>query len=201
MSLYGRFFKPEDKMDFRKVLDRVGVFTAVECRAYIESDRQAMYELHKTQVDGKLVLDAKEKTKIDEDHQPLIDYIDACIEHRDNRSSTEADIDLDRHMRCIRDYIAADILSVYQPDGYGASNYDDMKVMDILLADESRNLTMWPSMKWASAWNPKVSGYRKLYEKYVDLHWKLDEKADDYDPKLTVKKFESQNRRLTATQS
>ena len=104
-------------------------------------------------------------------------------------------------MRCIRDYIAADILSVYQPDGYGASNYDDMKVMDILLADESRNLTMWPSMKWASAWNPKVSGYRKLYEKYVDLHWKLDEKADDYDPKLTVKKFESQNRRLTATQS
>ena len=201
MSLYGRFFKPEDKMDFRKVLDRVGVFTAVECRAYIESDRQAMYELHKTQVDGKLVLDAKEKTKIDEDHQPLIDYIDACIEHRDNRSSTEADIDLDRHMRCIRDYIAADILSVYQPDGYGASNYDDMKVMDILLADESKNLTMWPSMKWASAWNPKVSGYRKLYEKYVDLHWKLDEKADDYDPKLTVKKFESQNRRLTATQS
>ena len=201
MSLYGRFFKPEDKMDFRKVLDRVGVFTAVECRAYIESDRQAMYELHKTQVDGKLVLDAKEKTKIDEDHQPLIDYIDACIEHRDNRSSTEADIDLDRHMQCIRDYIAADILSVYQPDGYGASNYDDMKVMDILLADESRNLTMWPSMKWASAWNPKVSGYRKLYEKYVDLHWKLDEKADDYDPKLTVKKFESQNRRLTATQS
>ena len=199
MSLYGRFFKPEDKMDFRKVLDRVGVFTAVECRAYIESDRQAMYELHKTQVDGKLVLDAKEKTKIDEDHQPLIDYIDACIEHRDNRSSTEADIDLDRHMRCIRDYIAADILSVYQPDGYGASNYDDMKVMDILLADESRNLTMWPSMKWASAWNPKVSGYRKLYEKYVDLHWKLDEKADDYDPKLTVKKFESQNRRLVAS--
>ena len=30
MSFYGRFFKPEEKMTFRKVLDRVGVFTAVE---------------------------------------------------------------------------------------------------------------------------------------------------------------------------
>ena len=199
MSLYGRFFKPEQKMDFRKVLDRVGVFTAVECKAYIESDRQAMYELHKSEVDGKLVLDAFQKTKIDEDHQPLIDYIDEVISRQGK--STEGDIDCWNDLICIRDYIAADILSVYQPDGYGSHNYDDMKVMDILLADESRNLTMWPSMKWASEWNPKVSGYRKLYEKYVDLHWKLDETADDYDPKLTVKKFESQNRRLTATQS
>ena len=54
MSLYGRFFKPEEKLTFRKVLDRVGVFSAVECRAYIESDRQAMYELFKKEVDGKL---------------------------------------------------------------------------------------------------------------------------------------------------
>ena len=199
MSLYGRFFKPEEKMDFRKVLDRVGVFTAVECKAYIESDRQAMYELHKTEVAGKLTLSKEEKTKIDEDHQPLIDYVDEVISRQGK--STEGDIDCWNDLICIRDYIASDILDVYSPDGYGASNYDDMKVMDILLADESRNLTMWPSMKWASAWNPKVSGYRKLYEKYIDLHWKLDEQADDYDPKLTVKKFESQNRRLTATQS
>ena len=46
MSFYGRFFKPEEKLTHRRVLDRVGVFTAVECKAYIESNRQALYHLH-----------------------------------------------------------------------------------------------------------------------------------------------------------
>ena len=85
----------------------------------------------------------------------------------------------------------ADILSVYEPDGYGSNNYDDMKVMDILLSDDSKNLTMWPNMKWASEWNPSVEGYKKLYDKYVDLHWKLIPDADDYDENISVKKFES----------
>ena len=79
MSIYGRFFKPEEKMRFRMVLDKVSIFTAVECKAYIESDRQAMRELFKKEVDGKLVYDKKENKKIDEEHQPLIDYIDEVI--------------------------------------------------------------------------------------------------------------------------
>ena len=72
MSFYGRFFKPEEKLTFRKVLDRVAVFSAVECKAYIESSRQALYQLHKKDVDGKLVFDEQENKRIDEDHQPLI---------------------------------------------------------------------------------------------------------------------------------
>ena len=189
MSFYGRFFKPEEKLTFRKVLDRVGVFSAVECKAYIESSRQALYQLHKKDVDGKLVFDEQENKRIDEDHQPLIDYIDAVI-YRQGKS-TEEDINCWNDLICIRDYIVQDILSVYQPDGYGSSNYDDMKVMDILLSDDSKNLTMWPNMKWASEWNPSVQGYKKLYDKYVDLHWKLDKDADDYDENISVKKFES----------
>ena len=189
MSFYGRFFKPEEKMTFRKVLDRVGVFTAVECKAYIESSRQALYQLHKSEVDGKLVFDKKENQRIDEDHQPLIDYIDEVISRQGK--STEEDINCWNDLICIRDYIVQDILSVYQPDGYGSNNYDDMKVMDILLSDDSKNLTMWPNMKWASEWNPSVEGYKKLYDKYVDLHWKLDKDADDYDENISVKKFES----------
>ena len=189
MSFYGRFFKPEEKLTFRKVLDRVAVFSAVECKAYIESSRQALYQLHKKDVDGKLVFDEQENKRIDEDHQPLIDYIDAVI-YRQGKS-TEEDINCWNDLICIRDYIVADILSVYQPDGYGSSNYDDMKVMDILLSDDSKNLTMWPNMKWASEWNPSVEGYKKLYDKYVDLHWKLDKDADDYDENISVKKFES----------
>ena len=197
MSFYGRFFKPEEKMTFRKVLDRVGVFTAVECKAYIESSRQALYQLHKSEVDGKLVFDKKENQRIDEDHQPLIDYIDEVISRQGK--STEEDIQAWNDLICIRDYIVQDILSVYQPDGYGSNNYDDMKVMDILLSDDSKNLTMWPNMKWASEWNPSVREYRKLYDKYVDLHWKLIEDSDSYDSNMTVKKFESQNRRLVAS--
>ena len=108
--------------------------------------------------------------------------------------STEGDIDCWNDLICIRDYIAADILGVYQPDGYGSNNYDDIKVMDILLDDESKNLTMWPSMKWASRWNPNTKEYEKLYNKYVDLHWKLEQDADDYDPKMSVSKFESTNK-------
>ena len=189
MSFYGRFFKPEEKLTFRKVLDRVAVFSAVECKAYIESSRQALYQLHKKDVDGKLVFDEQENKRIDEDHQPLIDYIDAVI-YRQGKS-TEEDINCWNDLICIRDYIVADILSVYEPDGYGSNNYDDMKVMDILLSDDSKNLTMWPNMKWASEWNPSVEGYKKLYDKYVDLHWKLDEDADDYDENISVKKFES----------
>ena len=193
MSFYGRFFKPEEKLTFRKVLDRVGVFTAVECKAYIESNRQALYHLHSKQDDnGDVKFDLQENEKIDLEHQPFIDYIDEVIS-RQNKS-TEGDAQCWNDLICIRDYIAQDILGVYQPDGYGANNYDDMKVMDILLDDESKNLTMWPSMKWAARWNPKTYAYSELYEKYVNLHWKLDKGADDYDPKLTVKKFESSNK-------
>lgn len=193
MSFYGRFFNPEEKLTHRKVLDRVMSFTAVECKAYIESNRQALYHLHSIQQDdGTCVFDKKENEKTDIEHQPFIDYIDEVIS-RQNKS-TEEDIKCNRDLDCIRDYIASDIMSVYEPDGYGSNNYDDMKVMDILLADESRNLTMWPSMKWAARWNPKTYAYSELYEKYVNLHWKLDKDADDYDPKLTVKKFESSNK-------
>ena len=142
MSFYGRFFSPTGKTLYRRVSDRCAVLTAVECKAYIESSRQALYQLHKSEVDGKLVFDEQENKRIDEDHQPLIDYIDAVI-YRQGKS-TEEDINCWNDLICIRDYIVQDILSVYQPDGYGSSNYDDMKVMDILLSDDSKNLTMWP---------------------------------------------------------
>ena len=189
MSFYGRFFKPEEKLTFRKVLDRVAVFSAVECKAYIESNRQALYHLHSIQDDnGECVFDKEQNERTDLDHQPLIDYIDEVIS-RQNKS-TEMDIQCWNDLICIRDYIASDILEVYQPDGYGSNNYDDIKVMDILLDDESKNLTMWPSMKWASTWNPKTKEYKKLYDKYVDLHWKLDEQADDYDENMSVSLFE-----------
>ena len=192
MSFYGRFFDPSEKLTHRKVLDRVSVFTAVECKAYIESNRQALYHLHSIEDGDSVKFDLEENKKIDIEHQPFIDYIDEVISRQGK--STEGDIQANRDLVCIRDYIAADILGVYQPDGYGANNYDDIKVMDILLADESKNLTMWPSMKWASRWNPKTKEYEKLYNKYVDLHWKLEEDANDYDPKMSVKKFESRNK-------
>lgn len=192
MSFYGRFFKPEEKLTHRRVLDRVGVFTAVECKAYIESNRQALYHLHSIEDGDTVRFDLEENKKIDIEHQPFIDYIDEVISRQGK--STEGDIDCWNDLICIRDYIAQDILGVYEPDGYGSNNYDDMKVMDILLDDESKNLTMWPSMKWAARWNPKTYAYSELYEKYVNLHWKLDKDADDYDPKLTVKKFESSNK-------
>ena len=189
MSFYGRFFKPEEKLTFRKVLNRVGVFTAVECKAYIESNRQALYHLHSIQQDdGTCVFDKEQNERTDLDHQPLVDYIDEVISRQGK--STEGDINCWNDLICIRDYIVSDILEVYQPDGYGSNNYDDIKVMDILLDDTSKNLTMWPSMKWASTWNPNTKEYKKLYDKYVDLHWKLDEHADDYDENMSVSLFE-----------
>lgn len=193
--IHGRFFDKNDKMTFRKVIDRVGVFSAVECLAYIESSRQAMYELHKVEHMGKLVYDKEQNERTDLDHQPLVDYINTVIDKQGK--STEGDIDANRALDCIRDIIAQDIMSVYQNDGYGSTNYDDIKVMDILLADESRNLTMWPRMQWSTSWNPKNEGYRKLYDKYVDLHWKLDSDADDYDENLSIKKFEQKTGHLT----
>jgi len=193
--IHGRFFDKNDKMTFRKVIDRVGVFSAVECLAYIESSRQAMYELHKVESMGKLVYDKEQNERTDLDHQPLVDYINTVIDKQGK--STEGDIDANRALDCIRDIIAQDIMCVYQNDGYGSTNYDDIKVMDILLADESRNLTMWPRLQWCTSWNPKNEGYRKLYDKYVDLHWKLDSDADDYDENLSIKKFEQKTGHLT----
>ena len=169
MSFYGRFFKPQEKLTHRKVLDRVGVFTAVECKAYIESNRQALYHLHSIEDGDSVKFDIEENKKIDIEHQPFIDYIDEVISRQGK--STEGDIDCWNDLICIRDYIAADILGVYQPDGYGSNNYDDIKVMDILLDDTSKNLTMWPSMRWAAKWNPKTKEYQKLYDKYVEQHW------------------------------
>ena len=76
-----------------------------------------------------------------------------------------------QHMKCIKDIIANDILEVFQPDGYGNMNYDNQRVMNVLLDDRSKNITMWPMMRWASQWNPKMKEYRKLYDKYEQMAW------------------------------
>ena len=64
MSFYGRFFKPEEILTHRKVLDRVGVFTAVECKAYIESNRQALYHLHSIEDGDSVKFDLEENKKV-----------------------------------------------------------------------------------------------------------------------------------------
>ena len=175
MSLYGRFFKPQEKNTLRKVLDRVAGMSVLDLRAYIEGELIAMKELYRKKAkNGRLVFDKEANKRHEEDHLPLLEYIDACIEHADNRASTEAEIDLHNNMQCIRDIIARDILSVYEPDGYGSSNYDNQRVMDILLDDTSKNITMWPMMRWATEWNPNMKEYRKLYQKYEKMAWDSD---------------------------
>ena len=170
MSLYGRFFKPEEKNTLRKVLDRVDGMSPLDCRAYIQGELDAMRELYSKQDDkGKLVYDEEANKRHEEDHRPLLEYIDACIEHASNRSSTEADIDLANHMKCIKDIIIEDIYDVYTPDGYGDMKYDHQHVMNVLLDDRAKNITMWPMMKWACEWNPKMKEYRKLYDKYEEM--------------------------------
>ena len=58
MSLYGRFFSPDEKTTLRKVLDRTSVLTAVECLAYITNEKQAMHELFsKKAKNGRYVYD------------------------------------------------------------------------------------------------------------------------------------------------
>ena len=74
-------------------------------------------------------------------------------------------------MQCIKDIIADDILDTYAPDGYGNMNYDNQRVMNVLLEDRAKNITMWPMMRWASPWNPKMKEYRKLYDKYEKMGW------------------------------
>ena len=88
--------------------------------------------------------------------------------------STEGDIDCWNDLICIRDIIASDILSVYDADGYGSSNYDNMHVMDILLDNPEKNITMWPMMRWASEWNPRMKEYKKLYDKTLQEYWDRD---------------------------
>ena len=172
MSLYGRFFKPEEKSTLRKVLDRVDAMSPMDCRAYVESSMIAMKELYKVKNDdGSLEYNVAANERHELEHLPLLEYIDACIEHANNRASTEADIDLRNHMRCIKDIIANDIYEVYQPDGYGSHNYDNQRVMNVFLDDSSKNITMWPMMRWACDWNPKMKEYRKLYDKYEQMGW------------------------------
>ena len=192
MSLYGRYFKPSEKTTVRRVLDRTDVMSAVECRAYIMSEWNAMKELYKKENSkGVLVYDKEAYKRFEQEHQPYIEYIDAIIDRQGK--STEGDIQCQRDLRCIRDIIASDLLDAYSPDSYGSTKYDDIKVVDILLDDTSRNITMWPSMRWASTWNPKTKEYQKLYDKYVELHWTLDKDADDYDESVSIEKFERAN--------
>ena len=172
MSLYGRFFKPEEKSTLRKVLDRVDGMSPLDCRAYIQGELDAMKELYKKKNDkGRLVYDKEANKRHEEEHRPLLDYIDNEIEKAHKKSSTEADIDLVYNMQCIKDLIASDILDTYEPDGYGNMNYDNQRVMNILLDDRAKNITMWPMMRWASNWNPKMKEYRKLYDKYEQMAW------------------------------
>ena len=175
MSLYGRFFKPEEKSTLRRVLDRVDAMRPLDCRAYIASELEAMKELYRKKAkNGRLVYDKEENERHEREHRPLLDYIDAEIEKAHKASSTEADIDLVYNMQCIKDIIASDILDTYAPDGYGASKYDDMRVLDVILNDRAKNITMWPMMRWASQWNPNMAEYRKLYEKYEKMAWDED---------------------------
>ena len=188
MSLYGMYFKPSEKTTVRRVLDRTDVMTAIECRAYIMSEWNAMKELYCKQGKSGLVYDKEANKRFEQEHKPYIDYIDSVIERQGK--STEEDIQCQRDLQCIRDIIASDLLDAYSPDSYGSTKYDDMKVVDILLDDTSKNITMWPSMRWASQWNPRTKEYQRLYDKYVELHWTLDKDADDYDPTMSVEKFE-----------
>lgn len=170
MSLYARFFKPEEKNTLRRVMDRVAGMSILDCRAYIASELLAMKELYRKKAkNGRLVYDKEENKRHEREHRPLLDYIDSLIENKGK--STEKDIQVERDMQCIRDIIAKDLLSAYEPDGYGSSNYDNQRVMDILLADTSKNITMWPMMRWASEWNPNMKEYRKLYQKYEKMAW------------------------------
>ena len=173
MSLYGRFFSPDEKTTLRKVLDRTSVLTAVECLAYITNEKQGMHELFsKKAKNGRYVYDKKENERHDIEHQPYIDYINEVISRQG--ISTEGDIDCWNDLICIRDIIASDILSVYDADGYGSSNYDNMHVMDILLDNPEKNITMWPMMRWASEWNPRMKEYKKLYDKTLQEYWDRD---------------------------
>ena len=170
MSIYGRFFKPEEKSTLRKVIDRVDAMSPMDCRAYIQSSWDAMCELYKVKNDdGSFEYNVAANERHEQEHKPLIEYIDACIEHANNRASTEADIDLANHMKCIKDIIIEDIYDVYTPNGYGDMQYDHQYVMNVLLEDRAKNITMWPMMKWACEWNPKMKEYRKLYDKYEKI--------------------------------
>ena len=168
MSLYGRHFKPEEKNTLRRVIDRVAGMSILDCRAYIASELEAMKELYKKQNDkGRLVYDKEANKRHEEEHKPFLDYIDSLLEKKGK--STEGDIQVERDMQCIRDIIADDLLDTYEPDGYGSSKYDDMYVLNVILDDVTKNITMWPMMRWASQWNPKMKEYRKLYEKYEEI--------------------------------
>ena len=168
MSLYGRHFKPKEKNTLRRVLDRVAGMSILDCRAYIASELEAMKELYKKENDkGRLVYDKEANKRHVEEHKPFLDYIDSLLEKKGK--STEGDIQVDRDMRCIRDIIADDLLSTYEPDGYGNTKYDDQYVLNVLLDDVTKNITMWPMMRWASQWNPKMKEYRKLYDKYEEI--------------------------------
>ena len=128
MSLYGRYFKPSEKTTVRRVLDRTDVMSAVECRAYIMSEWQAMRELYKKEnCNGVLVYDREANIRFEQEHKPYIEYIDSIIAKQGK--STEGDIQANRDLRCIRDIIASDILETYNNDGYGNTRYDDIKVM------------------------------------------------------------------------
>ena len=50
-------------------------------------------------------------------------------------------------------------------------NYDNQRVMDVLVNDRAKNITMWPMMRWATKWNPKMKEYKKLYDKYEQMAW------------------------------
>ena len=172
MSIYGRFFEPSEKSTLRKVIDRVEAMSPMDCRSYIQGSWDAMCELYKVKNDdGSFEYNVAANERHELEHKPLIEYIDACIDHAAKRRSTEADIDLMQHMKCIKDIIANDIYEVYQPDGYGNMNYDNQRVMDVLLNDRSKNITMWPMMRWATQWNPKMKEYKKLYDKYEQMAW------------------------------
>ena len=166
MSLNGRFFKPNEKTILRKIQDRVAVMTSLECKAYVKSSWDALKELHKTENNkGNLVYDRSENKKIEKDHKPYIEYINKIISKES--FSTEDDVQAWNYLRPIRDIIVEDIYDIYTVDGYGIHNYDDIKVMDILLNDANQDITIWPQMKWASSWNPKTKKYLELYSKLL----------------------------------
>ena len=166
MSLYGRFFKPDEKTILRKIQDRVAVMTSLECKAYVKSSWDALKELHKTKNNkGTLVYDRSENKNIEADHKPYIEYINKIISREGK--STEDDAQAWNDLRPIRDIIVEDIYATYTVNGYGNHNYNDIKVMNILLNNTSKDITIWPHLKWASSWNPKTQQYEKLYNKLL----------------------------------
>lgn len=161
-----KYFDTKEQTLIRRVTERVhNTMSGADCYAFIKGALRAELDLHF--LPGELSLKDKERVadneaRTEQYYDNILNYTQELVLREIN--STEAQIQQERDLVCIKDEIVSYIVKEYTFES--TDMYNTQRVIDHYLDNKNSNITMLPEVVWSTDWHPSHSEIKKLYNKY-----------------------------------